>query len=173
VLCSLKVLSLTIILSYPFNRRVAVMVASRNSIAAFITATACVLLLICANLIGGCDAWTTMNNNNHVRIPRSSSESITTTSTPAVAAPSSVSSYAATIAATTNELSVRQRQKLLQSALTYARQTDQKYGLSAPESIYAWSIVDELYAAIPEYSSAVEDSVRKVFGEKQKSVWDL
>eukprot|EP00577_Skeletonema_sp_RCC1716_P033080 CAMPEP_0113403428 /NCGR_PEP_ID=MMETSP0013_2-20120614/17820_1 /TAXON_ID=2843 ORGANISM="Skeletonema costatum, Strain 1716" /NCGR_SAMPLE_ID=MMETSP0013_2 /ASSEMBLY_ACC=CAM_ASM_000158 /LENGTH=114 /DNA_ID=CAMNT_0000288901 /DNA_START=150 /DNA_END=494 /DNA_ORIENTATION=+ /assembly_acc=CAM_ASM_000158 len=114
-----------------------------------------------------------MNNNNHVRIPRSSSESITTTSTPAVAAPSSVSSYAATIAATTNELSVRQRQKLLQSALTYARQTDQKYGLSAPKSIYAWSIVDELYAAIPEYSSAVEDSVRKVFGEKQKSVWDL
>ena len=111
-----------------------------------------------------------------MRIPRNSSDSISTTSTSAVAAPSSSSStstYSATISATTNELNLRQRQKLLQSALTHARQTDQKYGLSAPESIYAWSIVDELYAAIPEYSSAVEDSVRKVFGEKQKSVWDL
>ena len=79
---------------------------------------------------------------------------------------------AATISFTTDdELSSRQRQKLLQSALTHARKTDQKFGLSAPESIYAWSIVDELYAAIPEYSSAVEESVRKVFGEK-KSVWD-
>ncbi|KAL7492196.1 hypothetical protein ACHAWT_001443 [Skeletonema menzelii] len=142
------------------------MVASRNNIAAFIS-TACVLIL--ANL-NGCDAWTT-NNNNHVRIPRSSSDSITTTtSAPAVAAPSLDS--VATISFTTDDkLNLRQRQKLLQSALSHARKTDQKFGLSAPESIYAWSIVDELYAAIPEYSSAVEESVRKVFGEK-KSIWD-
>eukprot|EP00573_Skeletonema_grethae_P002710 CAMPEP_0201685548 /NCGR_PEP_ID=MMETSP0578-20130828/273_1 /ASSEMBLY_ACC=CAM_ASM_000663 /TAXON_ID=267565 /ORGANISM="Skeletonema grethea, Strain CCMP 1804" /LENGTH=112 /DNA_ID=CAMNT_0048169467 /DNA_START=242 /DNA_END=580 /DNA_ORIENTATION=- len=112
-----------------------------------------------------------MNNNNHVRIPRSSTDSISTTSTPAIAA--SASTHSALISATTNELSFRQRQKLIQSALAHARQTDQKFGLSAPESIHAWSIVDELYEAIPEYSSAVEESVRKVFGEKQKSIWDL
>jgi len=148
---------------------IAVMVASRINTAALIF-LACVLLL-CTHLIGGCDAWTTANNNNSVRIPRSSSDRITTTSTPAVAAPST--SYSATIFATTNELTLQQRQKLIQSALTQARKTDQKYGLCAPESIYAWAVVDELYAAIPEYSSAVENSVRKVFGEKQKSVWDL
>mmetsp|Transcript_12722 Transcript_12722/g.19610 ORF Transcript_12722/g.19610 Transcript_12722/m.19610 type:complete len:148 (-) Transcript_12722:1898-2341(-) len=147
------------------------MVASINGNAAVLS-TACAYFL----LVGGwVDAWTTINNNNHImRIPRNSSDSISTTSTPAVAtSSSSTSTYSATISATTNELNLRQRQKLLQSALTHARQTDQKFGLSAPESIHAWSIVDELYVAIPEYSSAVEESVRKVFGEKQKSVWDL
>mmetsp|Transcript_14888 Transcript_14888/g.21138 ORF Transcript_14888/g.21138 Transcript_14888/m.21138 type:complete len:145 (-) Transcript_14888:148-582(-) len=144
------------------------MVASTNSNAAVISTASCAFFL----LIGGCDAWTTtMNNNNHVRIPRSSTDSISTTSTPAIAA--SASTHSALISATTNELSFRQRQKLIQSALAHARQTDQKFGLSAPESIHAWSIVDELYEAIPEYSSAVEESVRKVFGEKQKSIWDL
>ncbi len=147
------------------------MVASTNGNAAVVS-TACAYFL----LIGGSDAWTTINNNNRImRIPRNSSDSISTTSTPAIATSSSscTSTYSATISATTNELSLRERQKLLQSALTHARQTDQKFGLSALESIHAWSIVDELYDAIPEYSSAVEESVRKVFGEKQKSVWDL
>ena len=55
---------------------------------------------------------------------------------------------------------------LLQSALQHARNTDLKYGLCTPESTYAWSIVDELYISMPEYSSAVEDNVRKVFGTK-------
>jgi hypothetical protein len=129
-----------------------VMVAS--SVALITLASCCVVLLLCANLIIGCDAWATTTNNN----PRSR-----------VTAPAASS----IVSATTNELSIQQRQKLLQSALTQARKTDQKYGLVAPESIYAWSIVDELYAAIPEYSSVVEDNVRKVLGAKQKSVWDL
>ena len=152
------------------------MVASRDNSAAFIS-TACCVLISATLLIGGCNAWTTTsyNNHNHVRLPRSTST--TSTSTPAVA----VSSFDSTtttinnsfIANNNNELtSLRQRQKLLQSALTHARKIDQKFGLSAPESIYAWSIVDELYAAIPEYSSAVEENVRKVFGEKKSSIWD-
>ena len=129
-----------------------IMVAARKNNAAFIS-TACGVLISANLLIGGCNAWTTTssNNHNHVRLPRSTT--ITTTSTLAVAVPSSATTISTFT--TDNELSSsrsRQRQKLLQSALTHARKTDQKFGLSAPESIYAWSIVDELYAAIPEYN---------------------
>ena len=139
------------------------MVTTRTNTAVMAT---CVLLLY-ANLLLECQAWTTSNHS--VRIPRSSSTNslTTTTSTPAVAAP------AAPHITTNNnnnitdeEMSLQQRHKLLQSALNYARKTDLKYGLCTPESTSAWSVVDELYLSMPEYSSAVEDNVRKVFGAK-------
>ena len=147
------------------------MVVLRRENSAFI-ALACILHFICCVdliLSSGCDAWSTVtvNKNTLTRTCKNNESNSNETTTP------TPSFYSATITATTNKLTHQQRQELLKSALAYARKTDQNYGLCAPESIHAWSIVDELYIAIPEYSAAVEESIRKVFGVKQNSIWDI
>ena len=92
-----------------------------------------------------------------MRGPRIGSNSLSTQAAVAAVAPH---------ATTNNNSNSNEMKLLLQSALQHARNTDLKYGLCTPESTHAWSIVDELYISMPEYSSAVEDNVRKVFGTK-------
>lgn len=108
----------------------------------------------------GCQAWTTISNNNSMmRGPRIGSNTQSTqAAVAAAAAPHTTTNN--NISNDSNEMKL-----LLQSALQHARNTDLKYGLCTPESAYAWSIVDELYISMPEYK-AVEDNVRKVFGTK-------
>lgn len=130
------------------------MITSRTNTKAVSMMALTYILLIFGS---GCQAWTTISNNNSMmRGPRIGSNTQSTqAAVAAVAAPH----------ATTNNNS-NEMKLLLQSALQHARNTDLKYGLCTPESTYAWSIVDELYISMPEYSSAVEDNVRKVFGTK-------
>lgn len=132
------------------------MITSRTNKAVSMMALSCILLIFGS----GCQAWTTISNNNSMmRGPRIGSN---TQSTQA-----SIAAVTAPHATTTNNSNDSNEMKLLlQSALQHARNTDLLYGLCTPESTYAWSIVDELYISMPEYSSAVEDNVRKVFGTK-------
>lgn len=154
-----------------FRRHMVVVNNSRIKYTA-LTAWRCVAAVVLViGSIDKCQAWTTSNNYNSVRIPRNgggNSGLLTTTSAPAVAAPGANTAPSHDI----NVMTQQRRYNVLQSALEHARKIDQRYGLCTPESTYAWSIVDELYLSMPEYSSPVEDSVRKAF-PKQKSVWDV
>ncbi|KAL7449479.1 hypothetical protein ACHAWC_001534 [Mediolabrus comicus] len=132
------------------------MITSRTNKAVSMMALTYILLVFGS----GCQAWTTISNNNSMmRGPRIGSNTQSTqAAVAAAAAPHTTTNN--NIINDSNEMKL-----LLQSALQHARNTDLKYGLCTPESAYAWSIVDELYTSMPEYK-AVEDNVRKVFGTK-------
>ena len=133
------------------------MITSRSSKAVSMMALTYILLIFGS----GCQAWTTISNNNSMmRGPRIGSNTQSTqAAVAAVAAPHTTTNNDC------NEMTLQKQKLLLQSALQHARNTDLKYGLCTPESTHAWSIVDELYISIPE-CLAVEDNVRKVFGTK-------
>lgn len=59
----------------------------------------------------------------------------------------------------------------IEAALVNARDMDRRYGLCTPNSIKAWQVVDDLYAASAA-SQLVEEKVKSVLGE-ESSIWSL
>ena len=59
----------------------------------------------------------------------------------------------------------------LSFALEAARDADLRYGLTSPESVLAWQIVDDIYLS-SSATRQIECNVRMVIGNDEASIWD-